>query len=457
MKIEHITIPHPKLHNRNITLILVDAKLDIPSAKFLIYESHYGGRCSSIAGKSTHYNKAIKIIELYRHLEDIGLTWDKAIEEDIKLIRNAMLCWDDNGNEDYCNFEYEPIENDTMNGKLGTWFKFYKYMKSNNYLSNMILTTKKIRKRNIGMLSHLNKRNNGLLEYVEVWSLRVKPSPKSLTYHALTRTEFSHLLNHLEKIDIAYAMVALLMVETGLRVSAALSINAAQLKGFFRILGAGKNINDVVPLSYLAKASEDTRMYCDLPLRTILVIQKKYLSRIYIQRKNRHEVKADNTSCKYIENTLWLLENGKEVKYHDVLSAFRKASIKMGYNQKKITPHWMRHTFATWSLIDFSKNEKISLSNTGATPNALFMLLLSEKMGHSSIESTMKYIATALKLMGVGLNKGPIIISLTSFKKDIEAQNLIKFEAKNEFGEKFKEEKFDVYKYALSRKIVVED
>lgn len=458
MKIDHITIPHPKINNREITLIFVNDKLDIPSAKFLIYESYYGGRYSSISGKSSHKNRAIKIIELYRHLNDMNLTWNIAFESDIKLIRNAMLCWDENGNIDNNNFEYKAISNDAMNSKLGTWFKFYQYMSILHVPYNMHLTTKKIRKYdNVNLLSHLDKRSNITSKYIDVWSLRVKPSPKNLTYHALSRTEFAHFLNHLENDDIVFSMIALLMVETGLRINATLNIEINQLKGFFKNFNSGKSMNDVVSLPYLAKGSQDTIKYCDLPLRTIAIIQKKYLSRIYINRIRNHEYKSDNTKSIYNKNTLWLLENGREVNYNDICKAFKKASNNMGYKSKPITTHWMRHTFATWSLIDFSKKENIPLKNTGTTPNALFMLLLSHKLGHASIASTMKYISTALKLMGVGLNDGPILISLTTFKKDIEAQELIMLEAKEEFKDKFNEDKFDVYKYALSRKIVIDN
>lgn len=459
MKIELITVKHPKIKNRDITFLLVNNKLDLPSAKYLMYESYNGGRNGSISSKSSHKNRAIKIKELYRHLNDMGLTWDTAFEFHIKAIRNAMLCWDNNGNKSYQDYEYKAIANDTMNSKLGTWYKFYRYMEKININCNMIMTTKKIKmqkKYSYNMLGYLTNRNQNNLGYIEVWSLMVKHSPRKHTYHALSRKEFYYLYNHLKNEDIVYSIITLLMVETGLRVGAALKVKHQELKGLFRNLNSGKSINDVVPLPYLEKDSEDTIKYCDLPLRTILNIQNEYLSRIYLKRKKLYDEKNFNSKNNYNKDVLWILENGKELKYSDLIKVYKKISNIMGFITNNITPHWMRHTFATWTLLDFAKNENIPIKNTGVTPNPLFILLLSQKLGHVTIESTMKYIATALKLMGVNKNNGPILISLDTLKKDFQAQQLIKKEAEKEFANYFDEKEFDVFKYAMSREMVVD-
>ena len=42
MKIEYRTVTHPRLHNRDITFIFINNKIDLPSARFLIYEARYG-------------------------------------------------------------------------------------------------------------------------------------------------------------------------------------------------------------------------------------------------------------------------------------------------------------------------------------------------------------------------------------------------------------------------------
>lgn len=97
------------------------------------------------------------------------------------------------------------------------------------------------------------------------------------------------------------------------------------------------------------------------------------------------------------------------------------------------------------------------MKNTGTTPNPLLILALQQKLGHANAETTLKHIVTALQLMKLDLNDGVIKISLRSFLRDKNSQNLVKRVAINEFGEDFQDNKFDVVKYALSRGIVIDD
>jgi len=456
MNIELKTVPHPHL-NRDITLLYIDNKIDLFSSKFLVYEARYGGRHSTISAQSTNKTRAIKIAELFRHLNDMGVNWETAHEQHIKAIRNAMLCWDQNNNKDYDNYEYEAISNNAMNNKISTWFNFYNYMNTTGKDFNMVITTRKVKKFSYkGMNYHLDHRNNSKPIDIEVWSIKVPSSPSNYTYTAISRTEYEHLFRNLEKIDILFALIALLMVETGLRISAALQLKREEFEGYFKYINSGKKIEDYVKVDYIAKGG-CTKQF-DLPIRTIIEIKKNYLSRIYIKRMKSHSDRSERlSSCKYNTNALWLLKNGREINKHDIRRAFQTASIQMGYKNKKITPHWMRHTFATWSLIDFAEKENIKLQNTGTVPNPMFMILLQEKMGHQDIITTMRYIATALKLMNIGANNGPIKVSFRTFKKDIRAQELVKKEALSEFQDEFKNELFDVLNYAISRGIVVKD
>jgi integrase len=457
MNIETITIQHPNLQNREITLLLVDDNIDIPSTEFLIYESRYGGRHGGILGKSSHSGLAFQVAELYRHLDDMNLKWNEAIENDIKIIRNAMLCWDSNNNKAYENYPYEPIKNDSMNHKLNTWFKFYKYMDKISISNDMVLTTKRIRRfKPKGMLDHINKRfDSNENDYIDTWTLKVKPSPKSLSYHALSRTEFAKLRQHLKNIDVVYEMLAVFMVETGLRIDAALNAPESDFKGLLKLYANGKGLNDIAKRSYTAKGG-DIKQY-DLPLRTIQEINDNYLMRVYHERMYMYEQRCEKLGHEINDEILWISSRGKEIKKHDVWTAFSDVSKLMGRTVNTITPHWLRHTFATWTIMDVANAKGIPLENTGITPNPLLISALQQKLGHADAMTTMRYIATALKLMGLDLNDGGIKISLRSFLQHDKSQELVKREAEIEFGEDFNEDYFDVVKYAISREIVVDD
>lgn len=458
MNIKTITISHPSLKNRNITLLLINGTIDVSSTEFLIYESRYGGRYGGIAGRSSHKGKAFQIAELCRHLNDMNLNWRTATEFDIKKIRNAMLCWDENDNIDLNKYSYEPISNDGMNHKLNTWFKFYKYMDKLNESNEMVLTIKKTNKfRAKGLLDHLNKRyTSESNEKIDSWALRVKPSPKRHTYHALSRKEFSILKKHLRSIDIVYEVLAIFMVETGLRITAALEAEESDFKGLLKLYVNGKGLNDTVKRNYIPKGYDEYKQY-ELPLRTMQEVDDNYIRCEYIDRLYKYEQKMKRTDKEIKKNIFWINKKGKEVKKHDVWRAFSKASNLMGRTVNNITPHWLRHTFATWTIMDIANAKGIVLENTGLVPHPLLLNALQVKLGHADPLTTLRYIATALKLMGLDLNDGHIKMSLNRFKNCIKSQGLVKREAIVEFGVEFDEKYFDVIKYAISREIVIDD
>lgn len=446
MEIKYITINHPSINNRKITYLLIDNKIDLDSARFLNHEAHNGGRHGSISGKSTHKKRAIKIGELYRHLDDMGLTWRNSLEIHIKQIRNAMLCWDINNIKDYGKYDYQPIQNDTMNQKLSVWYKFYVYMKYRGEEFNMILSTKRVKKKYYqnNMLNHLNKQESQ--GFIDVWSLYVKPSPEKYTYKVITKIEFSKFFNYLYEIDIIYAMMAYIAVETGLRIDALLNLKYEQFNNLFKYWKSGKSLQDSVKIEYFDKSSEDNLKYTDIRLEVIFNLKKYYLQREYLSRLRL------NKKNKF-EQSLWLKKNGDTVKYHNIRKAFVEVSDKLGYANKKVTPHWMRHCCVTWALIDFSKSNNLPLEYTGITPNQMFINLLSKRIGHTTIDTIKKYIQSALDLMKMGLHSGSVIVTLSSLESNEKVQSLVKEEAKKEFGKEFKDSKFNLVQYAIKRKI----
>lgn len=71
------TTPHPYIENRDITLLFLDNKVDMPSAQFLAYQARYGGRGGHTASSKTLKNMATELGELHRHLNDMGVTWKR--------------------------------------------------------------------------------------------------------------------------------------------------------------------------------------------------------------------------------------------------------------------------------------------------------------------------------------------------------------------------------------------
>lgn len=339
-----------------------------------------------------------------------------------------------------------------MNAKLSYWFKFYMYMKKVGEFHELKISIIKVRKKNYSsrLLAHLNYRENQDNKFIDVWLLKVKPSPIQFSYHAISKLEYIHLEERLKSIDIVYALIAYLMVETGLRAAAALEVKEVDFKNLFKYLNSGKKKDDVIKLEYISKGGNLD--FCDIPLRAIERIQKEYLSREFVKRRKLYTDRCFRLGKKYNEKNIWFTDKGKEVNYIDLRLAFKKASEEMGRYKNKITAHWMRHTFATWTLIDYSDKNNIPLNSTGVSIDIRLKNILMRKLGHASESSTMKYIITAIELSNTGTHNGTII-SLKSFLESKIVQNITREKAIEEFDE----ELFDVVKYAISKGIVVDD
>lgn len=310
----------------------------------------------------------------------------------------------------------------------------------------------KVRKKNYSsrLLAHLNYRENQDNKFIDVWLLKVKPSPIQFSYHAISKLEYIHLEERLKSIDIVYALIAYLMVETGLRAAVELEVKEVDFKNLFKYLNSGKKKDDVIKLEYISKGGNLD--FCDIPLRAIERIQKEYLSREFVKRTKLYTDRCFRLGKKYNEKNIWFTDRGKEVNYIDLRVAFKKASEEMGRYKNKITAHWMRHTFATWTLIDYSDKNKIPLNSTGVSIDIRLKNILMRKLGHASESLTIKYIITAIELSNTGTHNGTII-PLKSFLESKIVQNITREKAIEEFDE----ELFDVVKYAISKGIVVDD
>lgn len=443
-----VTINHPNINNRKISVLFVDNKLDMPSFRFFVREARSGGRDGTIAGLETHRVTAYKIVELYRYLNKFNLDWRTAEEEDIRSIRNGLLCWNHNDELDEEYYHYEPIENDTMNQKLSTWFKFYKFQKERGEQMKMHLSTKDvIVKISDHYIQHLSNTKSGQnTKIIERWELLVKPSPNKLYYPAINKDEYEAFKSQLKKIDIVYAAIAELMVESGLRISATLRSKPDFFRNWIIKMNNGNhNMDSLEPMRYINKGG-DTKT-CQVPLRCIYEINQIYLTRPYANRKGKR------TDVKKYDG-MWFTKNGKPVEYHDVRAAFKQASDAMGRGPNNITPHHLRHTFATWCVIDGSEKLGISLEDINHESTPSIVSILQIRLGHVSLQSTIKYITTAI-LMNISGSSGPVLSSRT-VNKSKAVQDILRQQALIEYGDDFKPAKFNPMQYAKNRGYAVE-
>lgn len=449
---------HPELNNRHVSVIFVDNKLDIPSFMFLCNEAVTGGgvKGNRPAGKTSHRGRAYKIAELYDHLHEKGLTWQTAEEEDIEEIRNAMLHWNMKGEyspEDYMERDengkkqllYERIENDSMNQKLSVWFKFYKYQISKEMTMKMHLATKKVEVSiSDSYMQHLYGTKTGKnKKIVDHWDLMVSPSPKKLYFPAITKTEYEAFKTQLLKIDPVYAAIAELGVGTGLRKGALLEVEPSFFKHMLKDISlGGKTYKDGFrPMEYENKGGNIET--CKVPLKTMMEVNHLYIASGREDRKIRNGLKFGGD-----EDYMWYREDGKKIEEHDLYAAFKEASIKMGrtFGIDNITPHHLRHTFATWTVLNGAKALNIDLMQLDVNMVPGLMKWLQIQLAHVSDETTAIYIVTAVLMMSPK-SSGPLITSNMLNKGEV-IKDMLEADAKIYFGTKFDSKKFDPLKWA---------
>ncbi len=451
---------HPELNNRYVSVIFVDNKLDMPSFMFLCNEAMTGGKKNRRAGKTSHRGRAYKIAELYDHLHDKGLTWQTAEEGDVEEIRNAMLHWNMRGEykpEDYMDEDekgkkqilYEPIQNDSMNQKLSVWFKFYRYQRQKEMPMKMYLSTSMIEVSiSDGYMQHLYGKNTGKNKIiVERWDLMVKSSPKKLYFPAISKTEYEAFKTQLTKIDLAYAAIAELAVGTGLRKGALLDVKPSFFKSMLKDISlGGKTVKDGFrQMEYENKGGNIE--ICKVPLERMMEINHIYIAAEREDRKIRNGLKYDGD-----EDYMWYRKDGKKIEYHDLLAAFREASVAMGRTMgiDNITPHHLRHTFATWTVLDGAKVLGIDLMQLDSKMVPGLIEWLKNQLAHVSPETTAIYIVTAILMMSPK-SSGPLITSSMMNKGEVLIE-LLETDAKVYFGDKFESEKFDSLKWAAFKK-----
>lgn len=459
-----VTVKHPGLNKRKVSVIFVNNELDMPSFRFLCNEAVTGGRKGSVSGETTHVGRAYKIAELYEYLGNIGLTWDTCEEHHIERIRNAMLHWnehDEYSPQDYIISDengdmvvaYERIENDSVNQKLSVWLKFYQYQQRKQ---KPMLITLSIKNLTVSIpdanIQHLygHKIGGNKME-VERWALMVKPSPPKLYFPALMKAEYEALKTQLVKIDPVYAAIAEFGVNTGLRRTALLRVKPSFFKSTFIEINQGGKVfqTGIRTMTYINKGGNTENV--DVPLRAIQEIKHIYMND-RVDRQLLHKKGCKKGTFKhYDEDYMWYRSDGKIVEAHDLDAAFRKASHTMGRTQgiDNIKVHHLRHTYATWVVLDAAKQLDIDLLQLDAKLVPGLMFALKKQLAHVDEQTTAKYIATAILMISPKFT-GPLLSS-EMLNKGKGLQYLLENDAKLHFGRDYDPTKFDPMKWAEFR------
>lgn len=452
MKINRIKLLHPEF-NRDITMLMFDNKIDHAVLEYLVYKAKYGGHRGGIIGRTSHSKLADKIAELCFHLDDIfGINWNESSEYHIEVIRDRMAGISSQRIKDTRTLkEKRPITFSSVDNKLMVWFDFLLYQKVKGR-SEIVLnySVHNMGKYSSNMLDHISLRANNVKTYKR-WNLLFGRKQKSNKRQALSKIEFDVLRERLRNIDLVYEVMAIFAVETALRIGAIFEVKESDFNGYFLSTAISKQRRIERP--YVAKY--DKNLFYEMSAEVFKDIADKYVRREYYNRLDKHYDYCKGKKIQiYSDENFWILKNGKKVTQNDFRKALTEISFQMGRNEgNKISPHILRHTCATWRIIESSNIHGISLANTGTKPPAILTLEIQRLLGHSSDKTVLGYISSALTLFEVGERDDNIRITERVFMRSNAVKKSVLQDAREELGEDFREE--NLLSYAKEKGIVV--
>lgn len=358
--------------NLDIYTLARDGRLIESVNRFLIHKGKTGGRGGQklASGSQRQYTYHMKYLFDIILKSSTQKEWFELTIEDMLFIRDQM----DQGED--------GLDRGLINIRTQLWSEFFFWCRNNGYNHDMHIKTINIRSYNYpddDFLAHAKKEEH--ITRTELWLPKINDSR---VFRILSQTTWKKLRKELRDVDPVYEAVAMAMINTGLRISGALQLNKTSFLPYPEL-----DPNEELDFRYVPKGQKDTqRKYtCIFPIDTWgwlhdnIMNERKTRAKLY-KKKNR---KA--THAMFLKNT------GNPVKDFDVWDAFNIASEKLNI---KLTPHMLRHTFATWTVMVWIEKEKVRPTSESFYKDIHDML--SEQLGHKNISTTKQYCRTASML-----------------------------------------------------------
>ena len=345
------------------TLIL-DNKLFELINRYLLWKIQNSNRNKMLSFSSQRIY-AYDFYNFFKILYKFKLDWNTLTSKNIRNIR------------DYLDQE-KDIDRNTINRKTYLWVEFYQWCKNNNIKVSYTPKYKK-NKRDFNLdddfFAHINYGSYGFIN-----EFYLSPLKNSSMYKVLNENEFKKLQLQLRTEDIMYEAIAIVMVTTGLRIDEAL-----QLRNITFPPSTFLSTEESLTFKYIPKGEKSSgkKVLCIFPFETW-----HYISTVIFKLRKKR-LTSNNIKTNY----LFIDKSGKEIKAFHVQKVFREISNKN--DNRKIVPHMLRHTYATWIVIEWA--EKNGINNISESFYKDIHEMLSEQLNHKNISTTKKYCKTAAR------------------------------------------------------------
>lgn len=284
---------------------------------------------------------------------------------------------------------------------------FYSYLQKQNINIKAQFPARSIQKRfqnqNDNFLSHTSHRPTKTYEK-DVGHKRTTQR-EDYKDQVISIAKYGKLYEELSKIDVVYAVIAQVMMQTFLRIGdvCEMPLHTNNYNKYLPLWPEFERLG-VDSLRYTSLTKNMKRVTIDIYPVTIESIYNDYIKTHYEERKSLFDssyVKRKNASLDFgnirdkgrrscPEDILWLTETGAPVKPYMIEEAFRATGLD-------IHPHMLRHTGATHFLWNYCRIYGIEPDVRLASA---FQQVLQEQLGHADIETTRMYIRTILALKG---------------------------------------------------------
>jgi len=349
-----------------------NGKLMEEANRFLIDKGAFGGR----GGKKLASGSQRQYAYHMKYLFDIILKstfhnqWTQLTINDLISIRNKM----DQGEN--------ALNRGVINIRTQLWAEFFFWCRNNGYDHSMHIKSIKANGYNYNddnFLVHTQKEK--YITKTELWLPKVN---NSKVFRTLSQTTWKKLRKELRNIDPVYEAIAMVMINTGLRINGAMQLNKTSFLPYPEL-----DTNEELSFEYIPKGQKDTKLKytCIFPIDTWGWLHDN------IMRERKIRAKLHKKKFRKATHAMFLKKTGMPVKDFDVWKAFTTASEKVG---EKLTPHMLRHTFATWTVMVWAEEEGIRPTSESFYKSIHDML--SEQLGHKNISTTKQYCRTASML-----------------------------------------------------------
>lgn len=364
-----------QIHDKNygkFHALAHDGKLLVEANRFLLWEKDHGGRGGRKLATGSQRQYAYHLKYLFDTIMQgpSPKKWDELTIEDLKFIRDQM----DQGED--------GLDRGLINIRTNLWAKFFFWCRKNGFDHDMHIKVIKIKSHGYSdddFLSHAHKD-----EYITRTELWLPPIDNSKIFRTISQKTWLNLREELYLIDPVYEAIAIVMINTGLRISGALQLLKTSFLPYPEL-----DPSEELTFNYIPKGQMDSKKTynCTFPIDTWGWLHKNIMT----ERQKR--AKLHKKKYRKATQHMFLKHTGQPVKNFDVWNAFKTASERL---KIKITPHMLRHTFATWTVMVWAKQEGVT-----PTTETFYKSIhdeLSQQLGHKQISTTKKYCKTASKL-----------------------------------------------------------